>query len=58
MRIIKIHFHNTEYDFITPVSELATEEGVRDYFVGQWFNMGQGEEDNMRQCIAVSIIDK
>ena len=24
-----------------------------DYFVGQWFNLGKGEADNMQQCTAI-----
>lgn len=34
----------------------ATFEEARAYYVGQWFNIGRGEEDNMQKCISIELI--
>lgn len=35
----------------------ATLDEARAYFLGNWFNIGSGPEDNMQQCVKVERID-
>lgn len=35
----------------------ATFEEAVKYYVGQWFNVGTGPDDNMQQCTAVELVE-
>ena len=44
---------NTGNSWITGIN--ATEQGARDYFIGQWFNLGI-DSDDMQRVISLEVI--
>ena len=47
---VNVYFEDSKYNYATPVR--GTDEDIRDYFVGKYFNMGF-ENDNPQKCIEI-----
>lgn len=56
MKSIKVIFKDSQYNYVTSISDKATEEEVKKYFLGKWFDMGIFPAENMQQCINVIFI--
>lgn len=55
MKTVKVIFEDTKYNYTTSVNSKVSFDDVVSYFVGQWFNVGCGEDDNMQKCVAVIV---
>lgn len=55
MKTVAVMFKDTKYNYTTSVNAKVSFDEIVSYFVGQWFNVGTGEEDNMQQCTAVMV---
>lgn len=50
-----VKFPEWKYNYHTNINGKLSDEEIKKYFVGQWFNLGSGENDNMQQCTDVAI---
>ena len=55
MKTVKVIFEVNKYNYTTSVNSQVSFDDVVSYFVGKWFNVGCGEDDNMQQCVAVIV---
>lgn len=55
MKTVKVIFANPEYNYKTSVSATATEESIKKYFIGQYFNLGIFPTEDIQQCINIEI---
>lgn len=55
MKTVTVMFKDTKHNYITSVSDKVSFNDAVSYFVGTWFNVGAGENDNMQQCTAVIV---
>lgn len=55
MRTVKVIFENDKYNFSTPVNPKSTDEAIKKYFVGAYFNVGTYLKENMQKCINIEI---
>lgn len=55
MKTVKVIFEDTKYNYTASVNSKVSFDDVVSYFVGQWFNVGCGEDDNMQKCVAVIV---
>lgn len=53
MRTVTVIFENEAFNYSTSVGAKVSFQEATDYFVGQWLNLGKGDQDNMQQCIAI-----
>ncbi len=54
MIVIKVNWSNGDHT-ITGIN--ATLEEARDYYEGQFFNIGLGPNDNILHCIGVELLE-
>jgi len=54
MRAIKVTFDDGE-ELTTNIN--GTNEEIRKYYIGQWFNRGSGSEDKMTKAVSVEFLD-
>ena len=57
MKTVNIIFSNPQFNYKTSVSEKATAESIKDYFVDKYFNVGVYPIENMQKCINVEIVN-
>jgi len=55
MKTVTVMFKDTKYNYTTSVSDKVSFDEIVSYFVGQWLNVGSGENDNVQQCTAVMV---
>ena len=48
---VRIYFKNPKYNYTTDISNQATEESCKSYFVGKYFNVGIYPKENLQKCI-------
>ena len=53
MKTVTVMFEDTKYNYVTSVGANVSFQEAKDYFLGQWFNLAVGEQDNMQQCTAI-----
>ena len=56
MRTAHVKFTDERYNYSTSIN--GTDDSIRAYFLGQWFNFGDTDahpRDNMQRCIDVVI---
>ena len=56
MKTAHVKFKDEQYNYSTSIN--GTDEEIKDYFVGKWFNLANYKEpmnDNMQQCINVEV---
>lgn len=54
---VKVLFENPEHNYKTSVSAESTEETVKHYFVGKYFDMGRFPNEDFHKCIGIEFID-
>ena len=54
---VKVLFADTSYNYMTNVSAQSTEQSVKEYFVGKWFNLGAFPNEDMQVCTGVEFIN-
>ena len=52
---IRIYFKNPKYNYTTDISNQATEESCKSYFVGKYFNVGIYPKENLQKCIRIKL---
>jgi hypothetical protein len=55
MQEVRIMFEDDVYNYTTSVNGERTEEEIKKYFVGKYFNMGVYPNENMQQCTNIKI---
>ena len=53
MKSVTVIFNDESLNYVTSVGAKVSFQEAVDYFVGKWFNLGEGGLDNMQQCIAI-----
>ena len=56
MKTVKVIFADPDYNYTTSVSDTATDESLKDYFINTFFNMGIFPEEKMMKCINIEIL--
>ena len=56
MRSIYVIFENSKHNYITSVSENSTNQGLKKYFVNQFFNVGIFPSELIQKCIAIKFM--
>jgi hypothetical protein len=54
MITVRVRFADGD-EIITGIN--TTLEGAREYYLGKWFNVGIGPDDNMQRAIAVDLVE-
>jgi len=52
---VRIYFKNPKYNYTTDISNQATEESCKSYFVGKYFNVGIYPKENLQKCIRIKL---
>jgi hypothetical protein len=50
-----VKFSEWKYNYHTNINGRLSDEEIKKYFIGQWFNLGSGDVDNMQLCTDVAI---
>ena len=50
-----VKFNDWKYNYHTNVNGELSDEEVKAYFVGKFFNLGDASADNMQQCIDCAV---
>jgi hypothetical protein len=50
-----VKFDAWKYNYHTNVNGKLSNDEIKKYFVGQWFNLGDVDKDNMQKCTNVAI---
>ena len=60
MKTIKVIFADPKHNYKTDCSPLASDESIRNYFVGKQFNVGTysdyKQSENIQECINIEIL--
>ena len=54
---VKVKFADKSKNYWTSVSEKATKESCKKYFVGKVFNVGIYPKEDMQKCIGIEFKD-
>lgn len=54
---VKVLFENPEHNYETNVSAEATEETVKHYFVGKYFDLDTFPKEDFHKCIGIEFTD-
>jgi hypothetical protein len=54
---VKVKFSDKSNNYWTSVSEKATKESCKAYFVGQIFNVGIYPVEDLQECIGIEFRD-
>lgn len=57
MKVVKIIFENSVYNYLTDINPQCTYQEIRKYFVNSYFDVGVYPAENMQKCINVEIIN-
>lgn len=57
MEAVRVKFENEAYNYSTSVNPKATEEDLKDYFIGTSFDLGLFPVEDFQQCIDIDFID-
>jgi hypothetical protein len=57
MKTIKVIFKDNSLNYVTSINEKVTEDEVKRYFVDNYFNLGNYQEDNLQKCIDIEFIN-
>jgi len=57
LQTVKVLFADEKYNYVTDVSEQATQESINNYFVGKKFDVGMYPNENVQECIGVVFVD-
>lgn len=57
MKTIKVIFNDESCNYFTKVNKNSTDEEIRNYFVGTYFNLGIFPEEDFKKCIDIEIIN-
>lgn len=55
MKTVTVMFKDTKYNYTTTVNDKVSSDEIDSYFIGQWFNVGVDDNDNMQECIAIIV---
>lgn len=55
MKSIKVIFEDSKYNYETSVNQELTDQQIKEYFIGQIFNLGRFK-DNLQKCIECVVI--
>jgi hypothetical protein len=55
LKTVYVRFDEWKYNYHTNVNGKLSDEEVKKYFIDQWFNLGDGEKDNMQKCTECAI---
>ena len=56
LKAAHVKFKDSKYNYSTSVNGNLTENEIKGYFVGKWFNLGH-IEDNMQKCIDCEVTE-
>ena len=51
LKTAHVKFEDSKYNYSTSVNGSLTDSEIKDYFVGEWFNLGHADNDNIQLCI-------
>ena len=57
MEAIRVKFKNEAYNYTTSVNPEATEESLKDYFIGTQFDLGIFPKEDFQRCIDLEFIE-
>lgn len=57
MKTIQVKFEISEYNYLTDVSDNASDESVEAYFIGKMFNVASYTKEKMIKCIGVAFVE-
>ena len=57
MKTIQVKFENSQYNYLTDVSDNATKESIENYFIGTFFNVAPYPTENMQKCIGAGLVE-
>lgn len=55
MKSVKVIFEDPKHNYYTTVNGSNTDEEIKEYFVGTYFNVGVYPVEDMQKCIKVEI---
>lgn len=55
---VKVIFANPKYNYTTSVSNTATDESLKNYFINTPFDMGAFPREDFQTCIGIEINNK
>ena len=60
MKTVKVIFADPKYNYKTDCSSLASDESIRNYFIGKQFNVAPysdtNEAEKLKACINIEIL--
>lgn len=51
-----VKFSNEKYNYTTSVNGNLTDDEIKNYFIGKYFNLGNYDKDDMQKCVSCEII--
>lgn len=57
LNTVKVKFEDAQNNYSTNVSGAVSEDDIKKYFIGAYFNCGAYPEELMCKCIDVEFID-
>lgn len=51
-----VKFSNEKYNYMTSVNGNLTDDEIKNYFIGKYFNLGNSDKDDMQKCVSCEII--
>lgn len=55
MKSVKVIFKDPKYNYYTSVNGERSDDEIKKYFVGTYFNLGVYPVEDMQKCIKVEI---
>ena len=55
MKSVEVQFQNPVYNYTTSVNPNASDESLKNYFVGIHFNRGVYPKENLQKCVGIKI---
>lgn len=56
LKTVSVLFNDNTLNYKTSVNGECSEESLRKYFVGKFFDMGSFPVENMQKCINIEIL--
>jgi hypothetical protein len=57
MKTVQVQFENSQYNYLTDVSDNATNESIEKYFLNKFFNVSPYPTENMQMCTGADLVE-
>jgi hypothetical protein len=55
LKTVFVKFNEWKYNYHTNVNGKLSDDEIKKYFIGTWFNLGDADKDNMQKCVDCAI---